>query len=130
MKKKPITRAKLRKKADAIFSKYIRHKYADDNGYVRCYTCGKVGLVKKMQCGHFITRTKYATRFDENNCRPQCVACNMFHQGNGYIFGKKLEAEGINVDELLIKSSRTEKIDYEYVIWKCKLELKAMGVKL
>lgn len=124
------TRSALRKDADAIFSKYIRHKHADDNGYIRCYTCGKVRLVKEMQCGHFISRTKYATRFDEDNCRPQCVACNMFHEGNGYIFGKKLEAEGIDVEALFIKSNKVVSLDYEEIIEKCKSELKKMEVKL
>ena len=39
MRAKP-TVSKLKKKLDAIFSKYIRLKDADKNGYVKCYTCG------------------------------------------------------------------------------------------
>jgi hypothetical protein len=36
-----ISRKNLIKKLDAIFSEYIRRKYADKNGIVKCYTCDK-----------------------------------------------------------------------------------------
>ena len=35
------SRKTLEKKLDAVFSEYIRRKYADKNGIVSCYTCGK-----------------------------------------------------------------------------------------
>ena len=63
-----LTRRKIVKKLDAIFSQYIRLKDADHNGNVTCFTCGKVEHYKKgMQCGHFQSRKHLATRFDEEN---------------------------------------------------------------
>jgi len=87
--KKP-TRSKLVKKLDVIYSKYIRLKYSDENGMTECFTCGKRGHWKSFQCGHFMSRKHYSTRWNENNTRVQCVGCNMFKQGQQYVFGKKL----------------------------------------
>lgn len=62
-------------RADTLFSIYIRRKYADWKGYVACYTCGKVAMWEKdgMQCGHFVSRDKKNTRYDEANARVQCL---------------------------------------------------------
>lgn len=91
MTKRP-TVSKLKKKLDAIFSKYIRHKYAKD-GMVTCYTCGHTNEIKKMQNGHFIPRQYLRTRFDERNCRPQCYACNVLYGGQSSAFALKLQEE-------------------------------------
>jgi len=91
-KKKVVSLSSLKKKLDAVFSKYIRNKYAK-NGYVTCYTCGKVDTIERMQNGHFISRGYLATRFDENNCRPQCVGCNMFGNGKPLDFEENLKEE-------------------------------------
>jgi hypothetical protein len=64
-----------------VYSKYIRFKYATD-GIVQCVTCGVRKPVSQMQCGHFISRGKYSTRWHEDNTWPQCVICNMFKHGN------------------------------------------------
>ena len=96
--KRPKTQAQLKKLLDAIFSKYIRAKYPK-----RCYTCGKQGV--SLQCGHFIARSYLATRFDEDNCRPQCVGCNIFGGGKPLDFEENLIAEiGRKRVELLKKS--------------------------
>lgn len=29
-----------------------------------------------------MSRRYFSTRWSEDNCRPQCVACNIFNQGN------------------------------------------------
>lgn len=81
MPKKKKTTAKLKKDLDSWFSRYIRLKHSNDLGYVRCYTCGKSDFYKNQHCGHYIPRNILVTRFDENNCRPQCVGCNLY--GNG-----------------------------------------------
>lgn len=72
----------VKKKLDAVFSLYIRHKYADWKGYVACVSCGTVKQIKEMQCGHYVSRSHLSTRWDENNCFPQCVGCNVFKNGN------------------------------------------------
>ena len=51
---KKLSRSKIIKNLDTIFSQYIRLKNADDLGNVSCFTCGKVSHYKVgMQCGHF-----------------------------------------------------------------------------
>ena len=87
--KKP-TRSKLVKKLDVVFSQYIRLKYADKHGMVKCFTCDTRHHWKKIQNGHFQSRRHYSTRWNEDNCRPQCVRCNMFDQGRNWVFGQRL----------------------------------------
>ena len=81
MKKKPKTVSKLKHEADAIFSKYIRNKYAKD-GYISCVTCGLSKPITEMQAGHYISRSCNALRFDERNVFPQCYGCNVGRGGN------------------------------------------------
>ena len=90
--KKP-QKMKLRRKLDALFSLYIRRKYSDESGIVGCYTCGKKMEIKNAQCGHFVPRQHMSTRWDEDNCRPQCYACNMLYNGQPSTFAVRLEAE-------------------------------------
>jgi len=93
LKKKP-TRGKVVKKLDAEFSRYIRLKYANHNGFVKCYTCPRVKHYKdSMQCGHFMSRRHYSTRWSEDNCRPQCYGCNVHSQGKNYEFALNLNKE-------------------------------------
>ena len=105
---KKLTRSKLVKKLDNIFSQYIRLSNSK-NGNCTCITCGKVGDWKNggMQAGHFMSRKHYSTRWDERNVKPQCVGCNMFKAGEQYKFslynGQQLS------EELLQKSRETVK---------------------
>ena len=87
---KKLTRSKLIKKLDAIFSIYIRRKNAIDD-IATCFTCGKQDHYKRLQNGHFQSRKHYATRWDEINCQVQCAGCNVFKFGEQYIFGNKLD---------------------------------------
>ena len=104
------SRKTLVKKLDAVFSEYIRRKYADKNGIVSCYTCGKKKFWKGdwMQNWHFISRKSRILRWRESNCRPQCYSCNVMRYGESYIFGVKLNEEyGYNIaEELLIESKK------------------------
>ena len=79
--KKKTSKAKLVEKLDKVFSQYIRLKYSS-NGYCRCISCGRIHHWKEIQCGHYMSRRYLSTRWSEDNCRPQCVACNVFNQGN------------------------------------------------
>ena len=72
---------KLRRKADIVFSKWIRSRDK------KCFTCG---ATTNLQNGHFISRGKNNTRFDEENCHTQCVRCNVFLNGNYPIYAMKL----------------------------------------
>lgn len=85
-KKKSKTQAQLKKELDRVFSLYIRHKYPKI-----CYTCHRTDV--NLQNGHFVSRQYLATRWDENNCRPQCVGCNMFGGGKPLDFEENLKKE-------------------------------------
>ena len=107
---------KEKEKLDAIFSKYIRWKHADENGYCTCFTCGKVKHVKKIQNGHFIPRNILITRFDENNCRPQCAGCNLFGNGKFVDFRENLVKElgEDKVKEMEASRFKTMKVDVHW----------------
>ena len=94
--KKP-TRSKLIKKLDVVFSKYIRLSNADKKGYCTCVTCGKKFFWKEIQAGHFMSRKHYSTRWNEDNVKPQCVACNVYRAGEQYKYslylGNKLSEQ-------------------------------------
>lgn len=114
MAKSPQQKAK--EKLDAIFSKYIRWSHADYNGYCTCFTCGKVKEVKKIQNGHFIPRNILITRFDENNCRPQCVGCNMYGNGKFVDFRENLVKEigEKKVKDMEASRFKTMKVDVRW----------------
>ncbi len=116
MPKKKLTRSKLVKKLDNIFSQYIRLSNSK-NGNCTCVTCGKVGDWKNggMQAGHFMSRKHYSTRWDERNVKPQCVGCNMFKAGEQYKFslynGQQLSEELLQKSRETIKFTDIELLD-------------------
>ena len=86
---KKASRKTIVKKLDAIFSIYIRRRYAKNN-IAECVTCGKRDHWKNLQAGHFMSRKHYATRWDEDNVEVQCMACNVYRYGEQYKFSKYL----------------------------------------
>lgn len=93
-KRKKTPKQKAKEAADNAMSIYIRLKYADWKGYVKCYTCDVVKYYKNgMQNGHFISRASNTLRFEEKNCRPQCVGCNIMKSGNYIEFTMRLIKE-------------------------------------
>jgi hypothetical protein len=100
-------RARLVATLDQIFSRYIRLRVCDEYGYSECFTCGVRRHWKEVDAGHFITRAKFATRWDPVNVQFQCKRCNM-NGGKQFEFGLKID--GIYGDgtaqEILIKSQR------------------------
>ena len=88
--KKPKTRKtldtktykELEKDLDKIFSEYIRLSAADDNGYIRCPTCGKIDHWRQFDCSHYEHRDRIVVRWDERNVIAQCQSENRFHGGN------------------------------------------------
>ena len=112
---KKLTRTKLVKKLDAIFSQYIRLKNSVDE-IATCFTCGKQDHWKKLQNGHFQSRRHYSTRWDEVNCQVQCQKCNIWNAGEQFLFSQNLDnkfGEG-TARRLHIKSQQTIKLaDFE-----------------
>jgi len=106
------------KKLDLVFSRYIRLSRSDENGYATCITCGCKKNWKEQQCGHFMSRAHYSTRFDETNCDVQCVKCNIFRQGESYVFALRLDekyGEG-TAEKLYQKSKQSQKIPKDELI--------------
>lgn len=92
--------------ADAIFSKYIRLRYADRFGDVACYTCGTRKHWTLMQNGHFVGRANLYLRHDERNCRPQDADCNEKLHGNMAVFSQRLDKECKGLPDLLRSEAR------------------------
>lgn len=110
-------RAGLIKKLDSLFSKYIRNKYAV-NGMVKCFTCPTVLPIARIQNGHFISRANMATRWLEENCRPQCPKCNGNHEVNTRPFENALIGEAYgSVEYLTDLSRRTTRISTSELIY-------------
>ena len=81
--KSPV--ARLKAKLDSLVSQYVRKR--DDYTCVICGTRNPVwtrGDWTSAECGHIITRTNSALRFDireDGNCHCQCHRCNVNHGG-------------------------------------------------
>ena len=106
----PTPRQKLVAKFDQVFSKYVRLRAADSDGYGSCFTCGSRRHWKEVDAGHFITRAKFSTRWHELNVQFQCKQCNM-NGGRQYEFGRNLDAqfgEG-TAHDILIESMTTRR---------------------
>lgn len=95
---KKINRKLIVKKLDGVYSRYIRKTKADKNGMATCITCGKVAPWQELQCGHYFSRSKLPTRWDDDNCFPQCLT----EESNLKLFnGKYKSISKVNVgDEL------------------------------
>lgn len=99
--------SKLKHEADKWCSLWVRQSAADEEGYAKCYTCGKRGEWKNLQAGHFISRNISATRFSLDNLRPQCVGCNIWGRGQAGIFADRLLQElGIRAFRNLLAKGR------------------------
>lgn len=92
--------------ADAIFSKYIRLRAADENGILLCYICDQPVHWKQAQLMHYIKRSNLYLRWDEKrNCRPGCKTCNEFKDGNLIEYARKLELELPGVTDILYEEA-------------------------
>jgi hypothetical protein len=76
--------AALVKKLDEEFSRFIRLRDCNKDGYGKCVTCKHWDHWTKMQCGHFMSRKHMATRYEERNCSMQCGGCNGPKKGMQY----------------------------------------------
>lgn len=91
MAKTDLSLAKLKKKADQIYSIYVRIRDSDKNGYAECITCDVQKPWKDMQAGHFISRRFNILRFVDANVNAQCVKCNVFRYGEQYAYSRAID---------------------------------------
>lgn len=82
VKKKSKTRWQLVKELDAIFSKFIRQRDSDYSWICTCVTCWAKAHWKTMHCCHFLSRSNYKYRWDEDNCFWGCYRCNVILKWN------------------------------------------------
>lgn len=77
-RRKAGTLAALVNKLDDAFSRYVK----DRDGNV-CITCGRSGMAPQdWHAGHFIGRSRMATRWDPKNVHSQCgYVCNKVKRG-------------------------------------------------
>jgi len=88
--KRQRTISSLDKALWKVFSLYIRHRDSRA-GYCQCISCGKWNTTENMDAGHFISRNKKATKYNEQNVNSQCRKCNRF------LSGRQFE-HGLNID--------------------------------
>lgn len=72
------------------FSLYTRLRFSDGRGAVSCVTCDKEFYFRKIQAGHYRTRSCKYVKFSEFNVHPQCAGCNKYLKGNPIKYRKFL----------------------------------------
>lgn len=93
--------------ADKWFSLYIRLRDIVDGTLIICVTCGLWVYWKKADCGHYMTRDKPMTRYNEQNAHAQCRGCNYYRKGQQSIHGKAIDYKyGEGTSDKLIALSR------------------------
>jgi len=98
------------KDADTWFSRYIRAYWADDNGMVKCCTCGGLHKMNDIDNGHFVRRDVLTLRWEFFNCHPQCTRCNQYLDGSEAEHLLYIEKEhGRDVVDELMASKRAWK---------------------
>ena len=80
-KAETITQAKL----DQVTSWLVRALHEE-----KCHACQKELPKLKLQCCHFVSRTKTTTRFDLHNMLPGCQVCNMYTPHHVWELGKSI----------------------------------------
>ena len=126
-----MTRSKIVKKLDRVFSLYIRNRHSK-NGKAECFTCGKIDEVSRLHAGHFMSRRHLATRWDEKNVNAQCAGCNTFRGGEQYRQSIGIDrkwGEGTSADleqraQTIVKLSR---VDYEEAIENIKRKIEELN---
>ena len=78
-KKKKLSRSRMMKEADRVFSIYIRERDRGNN----CITCNS-DWQENHQNWHFASRRYLNTRWHEKNANSQCPKCNLWGSGEQY----------------------------------------------
>lgn len=126
------TLSQLQDQADKLFSEWIRRRNAV-NDIATCVTCGKKDHWKYMQCGHYISRDRFAVRYHPKNAHVQCSVCNSAHNDNKepYMMFMLKTYEGGTIPELtrlsmLFISSLDKRQTLENVIKDMKIKLRKL----
>lgn len=71
-------------RADCLFRYYLLKRWGAPDK-IQCFTCAFYFHPDFIDVGHIISRGSYATRWLEDNCRPQCRHCNRNLHGNNLL---------------------------------------------
>lgn len=82
---------RLIKEADDALRAYVRKRDGDGMFLIKCCTCGDRHPLNKLQVGHYLSRNKMATRWDEKNVALQCVKCNCLELGKPVEFARFID---------------------------------------
>lgn len=109
--KKPKVKKPKKTTSDAMlwrwFSIFIRLRDADENGYCKCITTGKIAHWKEMDAGHFISRRHWTTKYNEKNVHAQSRGANRFNQGMQYEYGLAIDRKyGAGTAENILNNSK------------------------
>ncbi len=76
---------------DRVFSRVVRLSEAGPDGRVVCFTCGTRHPWNGLDCGHYVRRGHFSTRWDRRNVAPQCTTCNRTYGGVPATFAAKID---------------------------------------
>ena len=131
--KKPPSISKLITLCDKEFSIQVRMKGAwlvDGVWWNRCYTSGYEAPVKKLHCGHYLSRYYKAARWDFDNARPQSMMANMWMRGDPINFRRNLINEIGEARVLAVEALRDAPIKLTREFLEATLtELKALSTQ-
>jgi len=105
MSRRPAARQDWMKRADKLFSQYIRNRDG------RCRNCG---TFERLQCAHIISRSYKAIRVDPDNAVALCQACHVRFTHRPLEWRLWVEEEFPGRYEQL----RAKALTYERVDWK------------
>lgn len=116
VKAKLVPLKRLQKKADDLFSRFVRDRDTVNGLYIQteeglsipcgyCFTCGKITPTEGVQtgdAGHFVKRSVHGLRYHERNVHLQCTKCNHFLGGNEGWYAVNLDKKyGVGTAEKL-----------------------------
>tara|TARA_R110000868_G_scaffold48541_5_gene157458 strand:+ start:555 stop:986 length:432 start_codon:yes stop_codon:yes gene_type:complete len=118
-KKRLLPVAKKAENIATMMQRLVRLKAADDDGFCRCITCGKIRQWNDgMQGAHFFSRGRLSTKLTIENCHPACAGCNKFvhHTTSGILEYRRYMIDMIGedgLDELEAQSRLTKKFTHD-----------------
>lgn len=111
----PKTKSDWMREADKWFSRFIRLRDTNENSNGPrsglCVTCGDHRLMIDLDCGHWIRREHWGTRYHEKNCHAQCsYRCNNLGGGKEREHAQAIDRiHGVGTSDELLRISKTNK---------------------
>jgi hypothetical protein len=115
----------------ALFSKVVRAKAIQPDGFIRCFICDTPITFKEAVLMHFQPRICKATRFHEQACQAGCSGCNGKDLGDRKRFAIRLnqkfgEGTSSRLTQISKREFRIDRFDYKAMIDHYKAEWKTL----